>query len=83
MPSISEKVAKLERRVAERERKIEIIFPSWLTEFMTSPNDALAAPPPNATSPAPEQQCDDCGYVIPRRARFCAGCGVAVAEPSR
>ena len=82
MVSIAERAAKLERRLAERERRIEIVFPAWLTEITMSPSDAPAAPP-SAPSPAPEPRCEDCGAVVVRRARYCFMCGVAVAEGER
>jgi len=82
MASNTERLARLERRLVERDRVIEIAIAPWLADIIaTAPSEPEAGRVPSA--PAPEPRCNDCGYVIPRRARFCSGCGVAVAEPSR
>ena len=81
MASIAERAVKLERRLAERERRIEIVIPPWLADVTPPASEPEAAQP--SSTPAPEPRCDECGYVLPRRARYCSGCGVAVAGPSR
>jgi len=73
MASIAERAAKLERRLAERERKIEIILPAWLT------TGELPTPAPSAAD-AVERRCADagCGAVLTPSAKFCHQCAAPV-----
>jgi len=82
--SSAERLARLERRIVERDRVIEIALAPWLVDILAmSPSEPQTVSVAPANEPRPEPRCADCGAIVVRHARYCFMCSAAVAEGER
>lgn len=83
MASLAERAARLERRLKERQKVIEVVPAPWLAELMRKTEHTPPPPTPEAAPPREPAKCRDCATVLAPGARFCHLCGTQVAGAAK